>query len=431
MVLTYKNRLQLLATYTLYEILLFKKIKSMKTILLINTLIFAVNINAQIVNIPDNNFKNYLTGLPLNSNNDGEIQVSEASAFNGAINCGGRNIFNLTGIEAFTSITYLYCGTNPLTSLDVSQNTALTELYCIGNQLTSLDISKNTALTVLECNHNQLISLDVSKNTALTQLNCSHNQLKSLDVSKNTALTDLYCIQNQLTSLDVSQNTALSGLDCGDNKLISLDVSQNTALSGGLGCSHNQLISLDVSQNTALFYLDCGDNQLTSLDVSQNTALTELYCYGNQLTSLDVSQNTALTDLYCSNNQLTSLDVSQNTALTDLYCYENLLQCLNVKNGNNSNLVAFNAIYNTSLNCIEVDDAAWSTSNWKNGYDSGTSFSTNCGNSCKVGLEELSTFPKQLVKMIDLMGRETVFKTNTPIIFLYLDGTTERVFKFE
>jgi hypothetical protein len=146
---------------------------------------------------------------------------------------------------------------------------------------------------------------------------------------------------------------------------------------------------------------------------------------------LDVSQNTALTALYCDTDQLTSLDVSQNTALTDLYCDNNLLQCLNVKNGNNSNFWSFVA-YNNTINCIEVDDVAWSTSNWTGGIDSGASFSTNCGNSCSIaGLEELSTSPKQLFKMIDLMGRETVFKSNTPIIYLYSDGTTERVFKFE
>ena len=34
----------------------------MKKILLINTLIFAININAQIVNIPDAVFKNSLVG---------------------------------------------------------------------------------------------------------------------------------------------------------------------------------------------------------------------------------------------------------------------------------------------------------------------------------------------------------------------------------
>jgi Leucine-rich repeat (LRR) protein len=57
------------------------------------------------------------------------------------------NISNLTGIEAFTALTYLDCRVNQLTSLDVSQNTALTLLSCEGNQLTSLDVSQNTALT--------------------------------------------------------------------------------------------------------------------------------------------------------------------------------------------------------------------------------------------------------------------------------------------
>jgi hypothetical protein len=341
----------------------------MKTILLINTLIFAININAQIVNIPDAIFKTYLVGHPLNSNNDSEIQVSEASVFIGPMEIGSFNISNLTGIEAFTALTRLQCTGTQITSLDLSQNTALTELVCSDN--------------------NMLTSLDVSQNTALTKLSCNDIQLTSLDLSQNTALNELSCYNNPLTSLDVSHNTALT-------------------------------------------YLACSVNQLTSLDVSHNTALTGLYCHDNQLTSLDVSQNTALTVLHCADNQLTSLDVSQNTALTKFLCTDNYLQCLNVRNGNNSNFIVFDAKQNPYLNCIEVDNTTWSIFNWKNGIDSGSSFSTNCGNSCSVaGLEELSTSPKQLIKMIDLMGRETVFKANTSIIYLYLDGTTERVFKFE
>jgi trimeric autotransporter adhesin len=49
-----------------------------------------------------------------------------------------QNIADLTGIEAFTALTYLSCGYNQLTSLNVSQNTALTYLECWYNQLTSL-----------------------------------------------------------------------------------------------------------------------------------------------------------------------------------------------------------------------------------------------------------------------------------------------------
>jgi len=48
-----------------------------------------------------------------------------------------------------------------------------------------------------------------------------------------------------------------------------------------------------------------------------------------------------------------------------------------VKNGNNVNFSEFNASHNTNLECIEVDDVAWSTANWT--YIDGTSsFSTNC-----------------------------------------------------
>ena len=150
------------------------------------------------VNILDANFKGYLIrNSAININGDKEIQVSEASAFNGTINCWDMNITNLTGIEAFTALTKLYCRFNQLKSLDVSKNTALTSLDCGSDQLTSLDVSKNTALTKLYCGKNQLTSLDVSKNTALTWLECDGNQLISLDVSKNKALTYLFCDGNK------------------------------------------------------------------------------------------------------------------------------------------------------------------------------------------------------------------------------------------
>jgi hypothetical protein len=231
----------------------------MDSLQLINTELSRYKNANQVVNIPDANFKKYLIGnKEINTNGDNEIQISEATSFEGEINCGNMNISNLNGIEAFTALTGLDCGDNYLTSLDVSKNTALTSIV----------------VSVVM----QLTSLDVSKNTALTDLDCGHNQLTSLDVSKNTALTELGCHINQLTSLDVSKNTALTGLDCGDNQLTSLDVSKNTALTE-LNCSFMQLTSLDVSKNTALTELGCHINQLTSLDVSKNTALTSLYCH--------------------------------------------------------------------------------------------------------------------------------------------------------
>jgi Leucine-rich repeat (LRR) protein len=133
--------------------------KKLLLVLLALPLLYGCNQN---VNIPDANFKAFLVNNSnINTNGDTEISVTEAAAFNGAIYCQGMGISNLTGIEAFTALTKLYCYNNQLTSLNVSQNTALTSLGCGNNQLTSLNVSQNTALTSLYCNSNQLTRLDV------------------------------------------------------------------------------------------------------------------------------------------------------------------------------------------------------------------------------------------------------------------------------
>lgn len=47
------------------------------------------------------------------------------------------------------------------------------------------------------------------------------------------------------------------------------------------------------------------------------------------------------------------------------------------------------------------------------------------------GIEELTQSGKELVKIVDLMGRETKFVPNTPLIFIYSDGSMERVMEIE
>jgi len=60
------------------------------------------------------------------------------------------NIADLTGIEAFTALTHLYCMDNYLTSLDLSNNTALTNLKCNNNQLTNLDVRNGNNTNVFQ-----------------------------------------------------------------------------------------------------------------------------------------------------------------------------------------------------------------------------------------------------------------------------------------
>lgn len=86
---------------------------------------------------------------------------------------------------------------------------------------------------------------------------------------------------------------------------------------------------------------------------------------------------TALTQLNCGGNLLTSLDLSNNTALVLLGCHDNQLTNLNVKNGNNTNFTNFRADNNPNLFCVQVDNVAYSTTNWTN-IDASASFSENC-----------------------------------------------------
>lgn len=56
------------------------------------------------------------------------------------------------------------------------------------------------------------------------------------------------------------------------------------------------------------------------------------------------------------------------------------------------------------------------------------------GKSCSqsIGITELITNEtKNLIKIVDLLGRETELKPNTPLIFIYSDGTREHVMKVE
>ncbi|HQP77822.1 MAG TPA: T9SS type A sorting domain-containing protein [Saprospiraceae bacterium] len=350
--------------------------KNTRLILCLSFLSFGI-LKAQIVNIPDPNFKAYLVNNPeINTNHDDEIQLSEAESFSGMIDCPDLEITDLTGIEAFVNIPNLNCYKNEISALDLSQN------------------------------------------IALEFLDCSFNEILVLDLSKNTALKVLYCSLNKLSALDLSQNTALEFLDCSFNKISTLDLGHNTALEN-LVFGFNKIAALDLSHNTALELLTCVANNLSSLDVSQNIALKALVCEGNSLTSLDLSQNAALVFLSCYNNEISALDVSQNTALKVLQCTENELKSLNLKNGNNINLKEFLVSNNPDLRCIEVDDVdlAYSMTRWSK--DDTAEYSTDClsSSTTEFSLKETYFYPNPVedilyfeepmsdIRMMDYSGR--------------------------
>ncbi|MEG0620623.1 MAG: leucine-rich repeat domain-containing protein [Raoultibacter sp.] len=210
---------------------------------------------------PDANFRAYVKEV-CDTNHDGVLQSFE-QVIRTVVECGGRNIQSLDGLQYFFN------------------------------------------LQTLDCSHNNLVELDISANTQLVSLTCHNNQLAALDVGQSS-LQDLTCAYNNLATLKLP--ASILSVNCRTNPLISLDVSQATALRI-LECSYTNLAALDVAPAVSLQKLLCQRSQLTSLDLGTNSALEFLWCHNNRLTSLDVSRNPALTTLSCAENKLTSLDL--------------------------------------------------------------------------------------------------------------------------
>ena len=130
-------------------------------------------------NFPDEIFRNY---VKENIDTDGNgILSQEEISVSRSIDVSNKGISSLKGVEFFTSLIYLYCKGNQLSSLDVSKNSDLWNLDCSGNKLTSLDLSNNLFLGEINCSNNQLTSLIIN-GCFPDYLDCTGNKIAVLDV---------------------------------------------------------------------------------------------------------------------------------------------------------------------------------------------------------------------------------------------------------
>lgn len=433
----------------------------MKKLLPILLLAISITTTAQQTYVPDDNFEAWLELNSLGNGilDDDSVTTSNISGLTGLI-LPSAGIIDLTGIEDFTALSNLILDFNPIINANLSQNLALEYAGFNGCDLMTINVNQNSLLNTLICASSDLTSLDVTNNPLLEVLNCKSNSLSSLDLSQNLLLTELDVSLNPLTGLDISQNVALMELSC----------------------VQNSLTVLDVSQNTALTTLDCRSNSLTAIDVSQNIDLTTFFCRANSITALDLSSNSSLNNLNCTFNDLHCLNANNQNSFEDpgnLGSYNFAasgnpnLSCIEVTNPGvaSTNYVSdASAIFNFACTpVVNVDvtqsgnqltaDLNSATYQWVDcndnysailgetnqsftptitgNYAVSISVAGECGatdtqiSGCfyisYVGVEELVNNEKELVTIIDFMGRETAFKSNVPLIFIYSDGSRVRV----
>ncbi|MES2747744.1 MAG: T9SS type A sorting domain-containing protein [Bacteroidota bacterium] len=388
----------------------------MKKIYFLLFFCFGVSLNAQIISIPDANFKakllsaspnNYIANngtqyIKIDSNNNGEIEVSEAQQVvnlyvnNNYGTLDSDKIADLTGIAFFTNMVKFRCYYNKVTVLnlanmpnlyevDFSNNLVATlnfsnvpQLFKIDgdyNQLTVVDLSTITSLHVVKLEHNLITSYNCSGQINVTELWLSSNQLATLNVtgmtnlqniiindniltslifSNSQSITTIHCQYNNLGQLDFSGLSTLVNLSVGSNNLTSLNVSGLTNLTYFL-CNYNQLTSLDVGASTNLYNFICSGNLITSLDLTGLNNLHYLDCQSNQLQTLILEDKPLLDNLFCNHNSLLTLDIRDLTSLNSFDCSYNNLHSLFIKNGVTQSNIIFNN--NPNLQYICADEA--------------------------------------------------------------------------
>ncbi|AWA30402.1 T9SS C-terminal target domain-containing protein [Flavobacterium magnum] len=252
----------------------------MKNLYLFIIAICCISVNAQIVDIPDTNFKLKLLAasasnqiaknlsnqyFKIDQNDNGQIEVSEALQVS-YLDAGNYTnpmpyFSDVTGIKSFENLKWFSCEFN---------------------QIASIDVSGLSGLKYLDFQANNLLSMNLNGLINLESLDCSENELQAFDFNPFITLKELYCRFNHFTSIDFSP-------------LVNLEK---------LSCSYCMLSSLDVSTLTQLKLLHCESNPISSIDLSELHQLETLYIGDNNIVTLDVTYSDHLQSLACSNSLL-------------------------------------------------------------------------------------------------------------------------------
>ena len=206
-----------------------------KLLLIISFLMFQIS-NAQIIPIPDANFKTFLTYTPQNdygyatnlagvpirvdSNFDNQISVQEAANVAGLAIYDNAPVANLSGLEFFINLKYFFINSSILTSFNFPTLINLGELviniyYYIGPipYLTSV-----------------LNILNLDGNTNLIALSAVTGNTTQLNLSNNINLEYAYLITKKVSNFDLSNNSKLKTLSLETGNIANLSFPFNSLL---------------------------------------------------------------------------------------------------------------------------------------------------------------------------------------------------------
>ena len=111
----------------------------MKNLFILIFVFFVKSSYAQFTYVPDDNFEQALINLGVDSVIDDYVYTSSIDTVT-VLYVNNKNISDLSGIEDFISLRELFCYTNQITTLDLSNNSQLFELSCGSNDLSYINL---------------------------------------------------------------------------------------------------------------------------------------------------------------------------------------------------------------------------------------------------------------------------------------------------
>jgi Leucine-rich repeat (LRR) protein len=312
------------------------------------------------INIPDANLKTYLVAN-FDEDFDGEISPTEAEKIT-MVNCSGKSITDLTGLEVCTNLEYVNCADNTVERIDFHTLTKLKTLVCYNNTLESINLDNCSDLTAfyIEDVSTNAYSVD-AENGAQISIQ-GYTQSESLAFSIN-----VIPYRVAIYGSDVLETLNFSGCQCvsvvtnGNTAMTSITVDPSLEEYFGHGCT--SLAGIDVSRCQNLRILQIYDNALVAVDVTHNPELISIQAQNNALTSVDLTQNPVLVSAILSDNSLTAINVQNNPLLETLDVGHNNLSAVNVthnpalkvlKVNNNAGISIVNIIWNTSIETLDI-----------------------------------------------------------------------------
>lgn len=344
---------------------------------LLFTLLLSQTLQAQIVNIPDYNFKFFLlyplstggvikdldgnTIYTVDTNNDGKIQESEVSQIKELYfslppvkSIHDYVVINsLEGIKSFTHLEVLSIPFSTISSLDLGGLTNLKKIIFNQGNISSLNLQGLTNLEYLDCRLNyNLQSIDLQGLSKFKYINiagCNLTEpLQFLQPVKNTL---------QSLSFDVKSNDDVNYLQNFDNltylafhsgiSSVSLPLIKNLT---DLKCSgFHSLYNLDINNLIKLKNLTCEFTEITSLNLLGLQNLENIKLNNNKLSSIEY-HGSSLINLDCSSNNITDLNIQNCLNLKSLNCSENKISNVNLQGFNNLEDISFYKNNLTSIN---------------------------------------------------------------------------------